>query len=168
MIVAVKVPAEPVVSGVGTVARGTPSNAIVIIEPIAKFCPFMAMTKLFVFFRPDCGTIVMEGFTVKVVWAELRLGLSSVASILWFPGVDVGIVNVAVNEPVADVIMTPGDVAVAVESNFMAMIESGAKLEPEIWTVEPMTPFIGFRVIDGSKTVKSADELSDWSAAVIL
>ena len=51
----------------GAVIRAVPSNAMLIVETAAKFCPVTAMTKLLVFFLPDCGVMVIEGFTVKVV-----------------------------------------------------------------------------------------------------
>ena len=168
VIVAENEPVKLAVTGVGTVTRGIPSKVMVIAEPLAKFCPFTVITKLFVFFRPVCGAIVIEGLTVKMVDAEFRLGLSSVATILWFPDVDVGTVKVALNDPVADAVITPGDVTITLESNLMVMTALGAKLEPDIETVEPTTPFVGFAFIEGTKTVKSAVELSDGSAAVIL
>lgn len=166
MNVAVKLPVELVVITDGTVVWTVPSNVIVILETAVKFCPVTAMTKLLVFFLPDCGVMVIEGFTVKVVWAEFLLGLSSVATMLWLPGADAGTVKDALNEPLADEVITAGEVAITVESNFMATIELAAKLEPDSETVVPGTPFVGFETRDGTITVNVADESPPESSAV--
>jgi hypothetical protein len=96
------------------------------------------------------------------------LGLSSVATMLWFPGADAGIVKDALKEPLDDEVITAGEVATTVESNFIVTTEFVAKLEPDIETVEPTMPFVGFADIDGTVTVKIAGDSPPESAAVIV
>ena len=128
-----------------------------IVETEAKFWPVTVIMKLFVFFLPVCGTMVIEGFTVKAVCAEFWLALSSVAIMLWFPGVDVGTVNDALKEPVGVAVIVAGEVAITVESNSKAIMEFGAKLDPDTETDEPTIPFEGVTIIDGTVTPKVAD-----------
>ena len=152
--VALKEPAPLVIIVTGTVTRVIPLNDIVIIEMLAKFWPVTVITKLFVFLLPVCGAMDIEGFTVKVVCAEFWLALSSVAIMLWFPADEAGTVKDALNEPVLDVVIVAGEVAITVESNSKAIMEFGAKLDPDTETDEPTIPFEGVTIIDGTVTAK--------------
>ena len=162
---ALKEPAPFVITVAGTVTRVIPSNVIVIVEMLAKFWPVTVITKLFVFLLPVCGAMDIEGFTVKVVCAEFWLALSSVAIMSWFPGDDAGTVNDALNEPVGVVVIVAGEVAIIVESNFKAIMELGAKLDPDTETDEPTIPFEGVAIIDGIVTPKVADASAPESMA---
>jgi len=70
----------------------------------------------------------------------------------------VGIVIVAEKVPEVLAIRPAGEVAIAVESNFIVTVPLAVKLDPEIVTEVPATPEVGDNVIVADEdTLKIAD-----------
>ena len=61
------------------------------------------------------------------------------------------------NNPDASVVA----VATNVEPNVIVTVEESAKLDPDIVTVDPTIPEVGFRVIAGTMTVREAVPVRD-------
>src|SRR2546425_10526277 len=69
--------------------------------------------------------------------------------------------------PVEEVVIVAGVVVMAEPSYFIVMAEFVAKLPPEMFTVVPLGPLVGFNDIDWPVTVNCAEaELVDASVAL--
>ena len=68
--------------------------------------------------------------------------------------------NVALNEPVVEVVTVAGDVVTVVPSYLTVIEDEAAKPVPDTVTFEPVILFVGLTLID-ELTVNVAEELSE-------
>ncbi len=89
----------------------------------------------------------------------------SSARTVFAPFVDAGMLNVAVNEPVAVEVIAPGEVMTMVPSYFTVIVDDAAKPVPEIIIVEPTVPLDELSVIEETMLKLEVAELEDASVA---
>ena len=140
-----------------TVVNSVVSNLIVIDALVAKLVP---ETVTLVLGGPEVGETVMPLdvplVTVNVADAVIGGLLLSVAVTIRPPTTALlGMVIVAVKEPVFDEVAGVGLVVIALLSNFIVIVLVGPKLEPETKTVVPTGPEAGDKVtvVCGAVTV---------------
>jgi hypothetical protein len=140
--VAEKVPVPEVVIEAGLVVTADPANVTVTAELGKKFEP-VKMTDVPT--RPVAGDSESVGvFTVHIAVAECVA--ESVAITVLAPDMEVGTLNVHVNEPVMSVCTKTGVVVTLVPWKVMVIVEEAAKPWPDAETLDPMRPLTGFKV----------------------
>ena len=132
-----------------TVVNSVVSNLIVIDALVAKLVP---ETVTLVLGGPEVGETVtpldIPLVTVNVADAVIGGLLLSVAVTVRPPTAALlGIVMVAVKEPVFEEVTVVGLVVIGLLSNFIVIVLLAPKLEPEIVTIVPVGPEVGDKVI---------------------